>query len=110
MEFNIIQTVGTSEVDLAPYPNGNSTTPPGMTRKIYVAILTNTSAGSNTLTLKIYKGTTLEASINIVIPSPGTLALINKKESPIILIPSGRTFKAVASASSVDVLMTGFDE
>jgi hypothetical protein len=110
MEFNIIVTVGTSEVDLAPYPNGSSTTPSGMIRKIYVAVLTNSYSGSNTLTLKIYKGSTLEKSLNIVIPSPGTLALIKEKKEPIILIPSGRTFKAVSSTGSMDVLMTGFDE
>jgi ribonucleotide monophosphatase NagD (HAD superfamily) len=107
--FNIIMTVGTSETDLAPYPDGSSTVSTGKTRKIYVAILTNTSTGSNTLTLKIYKDTTLEKSFNITIPSPSSLAMISEKQ-PILIIPSGRTLKAVASAASVDVLMTGVDE
>jgi len=107
--FNIIATVGTSEVDLAPYPNGSSTTPVGKTRKIYVVILTNTSTGPNTLTLRIYKDTTLEKSFNITISSPGSLAMTNEKH-PILIIPSGRTFKAIASAASMDVLMTGVDE
>jgi len=107
--FNIIATVGASEVDLAPYPDGSSTVPTGKTRKIYIAILTNTSTGSNTLTLRIYKDTTLEKSFNITIPSPGSLAIIDGK-LPILLIPSGRTLKAIASAASMDVLMTGVDE
>jgi len=107
--FNIIATVGTSEVDLAPYPGGSSTVPVGKTRKIYVAILTNTSTGSNTLTFRIYKEATPEASFNIIIPSPSSLAMISEKQ-PILIIPSGKTLKAIASAESVDVLMTGVDE
>jgi ribonucleotide monophosphatase NagD (HAD superfamily) len=107
--FNIIATVGTSEVDLAPYPGGSPTVPTDKTRKIYVAILTNTSTESNTLTLNIYKEEALETSFNIIIPSPSSLAMISEKQ-PILLIPSGRTLKAIASAESVDVLMTGVDE
>jgi ribonucleotide monophosphatase NagD (HAD superfamily) len=107
--FNIIATVGTSETDLAPYPGGSSTTPTGKTRKIYVAILTNTSTDSNTLTLNIYKDESLEASFSIIISSSTSLVMISEKQ-PILLIPSGRTLKAVASAENVDVLMTGVDE
>jgi ribonucleotide monophosphatase NagD (HAD superfamily) len=107
--FNIIATVGTTETDLAPYPGGSSTVPTGKTRKIYVAILTNTSNGSNTLTLNIYKDETLETSFNIIISSSSSLAMISDKQ-PILLIPSGRTLKAVASAESMDVLLTGVDE
>jgi len=108
--FNIIASVGTSEVELAPYPGGSATTPTGKTRKIYAIVLTNTATGSNTLTLRIYKGTTLETSFNVTIPSPGSLSMINEKNSPILLIPSNRTLKAVASAESVNVLMAGLDE
>jgi len=108
--FNIFATVGASEVDLAPYPGGSSTTPTGSTRKIYVAILTNATASNITLTLRIYKGATLENSFNIIVPANGTLILMTRNDSPILLIPSDRTFKAVASAASVNVLMTGFDE
>ena len=109
MEFNIIATVGTSEVDLAPYPNGSSTVPNGKTRTVYSAVLTNTGSGANTITLKIYKGTSMETSFDISIPSSGTLAIANSGK-PIIVIPSGRTFKAVASAASVKVLMVGEDK
>jgi hypothetical protein len=59
--------------------------------------------------LRIYKDTTVEKSVNITIPSPGSLAIIDEK-LPLLLIPSGRTLKAVASALSMDVLMTGVDE
>jgi hypothetical protein len=110
MEFNIIASVGTSEADLAPYPGGSSKTPKGKVRKIYAMLLTNTAASANTLTIKIYKDTTLEKSFNISIPSPGSLAVNNNRDSPILLIPSERTLKAVASSSSVDVLMAGIDD
>jgi hypothetical protein len=110
IEFNIIATVGTSEVDLAPYPDGSSTVPTGKTRKIYVMVLSNTSTGANTLTLRIYKATTLERSLAVNIASPGVVDFVNRKDSPILLVPSGRTLKAIASAASVDVLMTGYDK
>jgi hypothetical protein len=109
MEFNIIATVGTSEVDLAPYPNGSSTVPNGKTRTVYSAVLTNTSTGANTITLEIYKGTSMETSFDINVPASGTLSIANSGK-PIIVIPSGRTFKAVASAESVKVLMVGEDK
>ena len=109
VEFNIIASVGTTEVDLAPYPRGSSTVPSDKRRKIFVMILTNTATSSNTLTLKIYNGTTLENSFNITIPSPGTLAMISEK-TPILIVPSGRTLKAVATSANINVLMTGVDE
>ena len=109
VEFNIIASVGTTEVDLAPYPGGSSTVPSGKRRKIFVMILTNTATSSNTLTLRIYNGTTLESSFNITIPSSNTLAMINDKV-PILIVPSGRTLRAVATSDSINVLMTAVDE
>jgi len=110
MDFNIIATIGTTEVELAPYPNGSATTPVDKIRKIYTIILTNTSVSSNTLTLNIYKGTTLEKSFSIIIPASSSLTITNEKKSPILLIPSNRTLKGIAEATSIHVLMAGYDE
>jgi len=108
--FNIIGAVGTAEVELAPYPGGSAKTPTGRVRKIYVMVFTNTTATAITLTLKIYLDNSLEASFNIVVSASSSVSLIGDVDSPILLIPSDRTLKAVASAGSVDVLMAGFDE
>ena len=110
MEFNIIATVGTTEVELPLYPGGEAKTPKGKTRKIYTIVLTNTAASANTLTLRIYKGATLEKSFNILIPQASSISFVNEKNSPTLLIPSERTLKAVASAASVDVLLAVVEE
>lgn len=107
MEFNIIASVGTTEIDLAPYPGGSATVPSGKNRKIYVIVLSNLASATNTLTLKIYKGETLETSLPISVG--GTVEIISEK-IPAIIIPSGRTLKAIASEESVTVLMTAKDE
>jgi hypothetical protein len=110
-EFNIIATVGTTEVELSPYPGGGSGyVPADKRRKIYSMVLTNTSYDYITLTLRIYKGTTLEASIPLIIPGSTTLSIAGQKHSPILVVPSGRTLKAVASAASVNVTLAAYDE
>jgi hypothetical protein len=109
MEFNIIATVGTDEVGLAPYPNGSPTVPNGKTRIIYSIVLSDTSGSANTITLEIYKGKSMETSLDINLIGSETLTIANSGK-PIIVIPSGRTFKAVASAASVEVLMVGEDK
>jgi len=109
-KFNIIAVVGTTEVDLAPYPGGNATVPTGKTRNVYSWVLSNSSSASNTLTLRIYRGTTLEKSIPITLGAYDTIDTVSDKESPILVVPSGRTLKAVASAASITVLMTGEDK
>jgi len=108
--FNIIATVGTSEATLTPYPSGTAAVPNGKNRYIYTIVLNNTSTGSNTLTFRIYKSATLESSFTITIPSTGSLSLIGSDKAPILVVPSGRTLKAVASASSIDVVMTAEDK
>jgi len=108
--FNIIATVGTDEVDLAPYPGGSSTVPPDKRRMVYAMILSNSDTAGNTLELRIYSGTTLEASIQIVIPASSTITVVEPEDSPILIVPGGRTFKAVASAASVYVTMTAYDK
>jgi hypothetical protein len=110
VEFNIIARVGTSETDLAPYPGGSATVPAGKVRKIYAMILSNTATGGNVLTLRIYKGDALERDFNINIPSLGVFSQANPKGSPLLVVPSGRTLKAVASAASVDVALACYDE
>jgi hypothetical protein len=110
VEFNIFALVGTTEADLAPYPGGSATVPTGKTRKIYFMVLSNVAAGANTLTLRIYRGTTLEASVDINLTSPGMVSIVSRKDEPILIVPSGRTLKAVASSASVHVVMAGYDE
>ncbi|MEM2163715.1 MAG: hypothetical protein QW521_02260 [Desulfurococcaceae archaeon] len=109
VKFNIFATVGTSEVDLAPYPGGDAKVPIGRNRNIYVCVFSNSASTTNTLTLKIYKDATLEASIPITLGAYDSIDIVSG-DKPIIIVPSGRTLKAVASAESVTVLMTGEDE
>jgi len=109
MKFNIIKVVGTDEVELTPYPNGVSTVPMGKSRLIYLMVLTNTATTSNTLTVNIYKDATLETSMNFIVQASSTLQIISKEDSPLLVVPQGRTLKAVAGASSIYVLITGED-
>jgi hypothetical protein len=110
VEFNIFASVETTEVDLAPYPGGSATVPAGRVRKIYFIVLSNVATGANTLTLRIYRGTTLEASVDINLASPGMVSITGRKTEPLLIIPSGRTLRAIASEASVHVVMAGYDE
>jgi hypothetical protein len=110
VEFNIIAAVGTSEVDLAPYPGGSAAVPADRSRKIYAMVLSNTAPGANTLTVRIYKGTTLEAEFLFSLPSTGVFSFIGTKGSPLLVVPPGRTLRAVASAESVVVVLSAYDE
>jgi hypothetical protein len=110
VEFNIFATVGTTEADLAPYPGGSATVPTGKVRKIYFMVLSNVAEGANRLSLRIYRGTTLEASVDINLASPGMISIVSSKDEPILIVPSGRTLRAIASSPSVHVVMAGYDE
>jgi len=109
LEFNIIATVGTDEVDLAPVPGGSATVPADKYRKVYVMVLNNQSSDANTLTLNIYKGGNVETTVTIALDAYATIEVVSEK-TPILIVPPGRTFKAVAGAKSVSVLMTCRDE
>lgn len=108
VKYNIIATVGTTEVDLSPYPGGSSTVPNDKNRNIYTMILTNTAASANTLTIRIYKGVSLETSVSIILGVNETKPIVSEKY-PLLVVPPGRTLKAIASAASVSILMTGED-
>ena len=108
MEFNIIASVGTSEVDLAPHPNGSPTVPQDRVRKVKLMVLSNTAATSNTLTLRMYRGGALEKSIDVVLPPSDTKVIGDGGRTVLVVLP-GRTLRAVASAASVHVLMTAED-
>lgn len=110
LQFNIIATVGTTEAGLAPYPGGSATTPTDKYRKIYGIILSNSAATANTLTLRIYKGASLEASVNMMLGANMLISIISNIENPILIVPPDRTLKAVASAESINVLMAAIDE
>jgi hypothetical protein len=110
VDFNIMSTVGTSEVGLAPYPGGEPLVPADKRRKIYAMIIANASPSAVTLTLRIYKDNTLEASVAIVIPASSTISIISQKHSPILIVPGGRTLKAVSSGGNINLTMAAFDE
>jgi hypothetical protein len=110
VEFNIIATVGTAEVDLAPYPRGSATVPADKARKIYAVVLSNNATGANTLTVRIYREATLEAEFVFNLPSPGMYSIVSTKGSPLLVVPAGRTLRAVASAVSVIVMLSAYDE
>lgn len=109
VEYNIIATAGTSEVELAPYPDGNAQVPEGRVRKIYVMVISNSSPSANNLTLRIYRGGNVERSLTITVGAYGTVA-VSCRAKPVLVVPSGRALKAVASAESVSILMTAEDE
>lgn len=109
VEFNIIVSVGTTETPLAPYPGGAAAVPAGKTRKIYAMILSNPAASPATLTINIYRGETLEASTSVALAAYGSIGMASERV-PILIVPSGRTPRAVASSGTISVLMTGKDE
>ena len=82
--------------------------PSGVVRKVYVIVLANTATTANTLTIRIYRGASLEASVDFVIPPQTTIAISNTS-TPVLVVPSGRTLKAIATAPSVSLLMTCTD-
>jgi len=106
--FNIIATVGTVEVELAPYPGGAGAVPAGRARKIFTLIATNKAATNNALTLRIYRGDVVEKSLDIIVPASSTLVITNT--SPILIVPSNRTLKAIAATENIDLLLTCLDE
>lgn len=110
LQFNIVATIGTTETSLIPYPGGSEIVPNDKYRKIYVIILNNSASATNTLTLNIYKGVSLESSLNIVLNEYSLTNIVSNSENPILIIPPGRTLKAVASSESVNLLMAGVDE
>jgi hypothetical protein len=114
VDFNIIDTVGITEVDLAPFPGGSPTVPAGRNRKIYLMVLSNLTTGAGAgpviLTLRIYRDTTLERESSFQIPTSATVTVVSRRTEPILIVPPGRTLKAIASATSVQVLMAGYDE
>jgi len=110
MEFNIIATIGTDEVELRPYPGGaTAEVPADRVRKIYTMILTNTATAENTLTINIYKEGNAEASLSLIVPASTTISITSNK-LPLLAIPGKRTLKAVASAASIVLVMTCIDE
>ena len=109
MEFNIIATVGTTEAELRPYPGGTTAVvPTDKVRKVYSMILTNTAASANTLTVRIYKGDSIEASFDVIVPATSTMTVVS--EVPLLIVPGGRALKAIASAANVLLVMTCRDE
>ena len=110
MEFNIIATIGTDEVELRPYPGGvTAEVPADKVRKIYSMILTNTATATNTLTVKVYKGDSVEASFDLIVPASSTISIISNKE-PLLVVHGGRALEAIATSANIILVMTCVDE
>jgi len=107
--FEMSALVGTEEVELKP-PGAESGEVPSdrVARKVYGYFFNEQSGSANTLTLRIYNGTTVEREITIVLGANQTLSE-RDINSPWLTIPSGRTIKAVASAASVMVVLQCYD-
>ncbi|MEM1865975.1 MAG: hypothetical protein QXD57_07090 [Ignisphaera sp.] len=102
--FNIIANVATSEVDLEPYPNGLAKVPDDRYRYVYTLIVSNTSTDLQTITLRIYRDDLLENEIPIVVQPQSTIQ-IGGRTIPLLIVPPGRTLKAVATGSVVLVAL-----
>jgi len=110
VEFNIVATVGTSEVELKPYPGGaTGEVPADKVRKVYAIILTNTATAANTLTINIYREGSAEASLSLIVPATSTLSITSNK-LPLLVVPGKRTLKAVATSASITLVMACVDE
>jgi len=110
--IHIIASVGTSEVELVPYGSTSGKVPTNkFGRVIYGLIVSNTADAANTLTIKIYAedGTTVEASITLALGANETKSIDRTPETPILLVPAGKTLKAVAGAASVSVVINAYD-
>jgi len=107
--FEMSALVGTEEVELMPPGAASGEVPSDrVARKVYGYFFNEQSGSANTLTLRIYNGTTVEREITIVLGANQTLSERNIN-SPWLTIPSGRTIKAQASAASVMVVLQCYD-
>jgi len=98
----LIALAGTTEVDLGTVPTTK------VARKIYGYMFNEQSGATNTLTLRVYNGTTNEKELSITLPAYGTLTN-NDFPGPWLTVPAGRTLKAVASAASIQVVLQYYD-
>lgn len=103
--FNIEALVGTTEVGLGQVPVTK------FERKIYSIVLSDVSGSTNTLTLRQYAsdGTTLQKSWQLRVGANETIQLVSSEELPIISIPAGSFIKAVATAASIQLLISAYD-
>jgi hypothetical protein len=100
--FALAATVGTSEVTLATVPSDKSE------MKIYGIVLSELSGSDNTLELRVYNGTDLEASFTVSVPAKATVGILQLVDSPLVGVLSGRRLAAVAGAASVSVLVSAY--
>lgn len=108
--FNVVAALGTAESELAPYPQGSATVPKGYYRRFYLVVIANTADAAATVTIRLYKGDTAEATVTVPVGPRSTVVLSGEGGLPVLTVPPERTLKASASATGVYVLMAGYDE
>jgi len=107
--FEMVALVDTTEVELKPQGATSGVVPSDrVARKIYGYFFNEQSGSQNTLTLRIYNGTSVEREIPIVLNANQTLSE-RDIDSPWLSVPAGRTIKAQASAGPVLVILQCYD-
>ena len=103
--FNLQKLVGIDEINFGQIP------PTKYERKIYAIIMNNRSTATNRLLLRQYAadGTTLEVEWAFEIGAIDTIDIVSDKESPILNIPAGCFLKTVASAASIQLVLSAYD-
>jgi len=103
--FNLESLISTTEYDFGQVPTNK------YERKIYAIIMNNRATATNRLLLRQYAsdGTTLQKEWSFEIGAIDTIPLISNTESPILSIPAGRYIKAVASAASIQLILSCYD-
>lgn len=102
--FTMEANVGTNETTIGSVPAKR------FARFIYGIILNEQSGTVNTITIKQYSGATLEKSWTFKIAAYDTIDIVRDINTPIFVIPGGRSIAVVASAASVQVIMQAYDK
>jgi len=103
--FTLEKLVNTAEYDFGAIPSNK------YSRVIYGQTMNEQSGGTNKLTLREYDsdGTTILKEWSYNIGAYDTVGLGGNKESPVYQMAAGHYIKAVADASSVQLLLSCYD-
>jgi len=103
--FTLEKLVNTAEYDFGQIPSNK------YSRVIYGQVMNEQSGSTNKLTLREYDsdGSTLLKEWPYNIGAYDTVGLGGNKESPVYQMAAGHYIKAVASASSVQLLLDCYD-
>jgi len=101
--YNLELLVGVTEEEVGSVPSEV------YEMKIYGIVMNEQSGATNKLTLRQYTDTTKEKEWTFKLGAYDTIDLLNEKESPILNIPAGRTIKAIATAASIQLILSCYD-